>query len=685
MNRSLRNLLLLATLALCGDRAGATVKLPAIFSEHAVLLKAADVPVWGTAAPGEAVSVALGNATAATTAGTDGRWQVKLDLSGFDATPRELVVKGTNSVRVADVVVGEVWLASGQSNMEWVVYNTAEAKAAIAASRNPALRVFTVKKKASPVPLADCEGQWQLADPATTGSFTAVGYFFAASVQKYTQQPIGLLHASWGGTPIEAWTSTEALVANPALAEPSRRMQAAAAVFPEQVAAFARDYQTWAGKLGRADERRFEAKTVGGEAGATWRPVEFPNEFAAVGLPDAGTVWLRRKVDVPEAVTGISQGLDIGDPAGFYEVYWNGEKVAESNAQTGHRRPGTIYLRSEAIRAGASELLIRVFNPFGRGALKSDAQAPLRFAGQTFAGPWDVLVERELPPLTAEQRARIPAWPEQPIAGSLTAAFLFNGMIQPLIPYAIRGAIWYQGESNAGRGVQYATSFPLMITDWRTRWARGDFAFYWCQLANFGAKTTAADSPSGWADIREAQTFTQRLPKTGQAVLIEQGEELDVHPRAKREMGARLARLALARVYGRDLVDSGPTLAGAAIERGTIRLRFKNTAGGLVAQPLPATYRPRSTTPTVKPLPINSPGSDLQGFVICGADRKWVWAQARIEGDTVVVSSPEVPAPVAVRYAWAMNPTCNLANGAGLPAGPFRTDKFPLPTQDAKF
>jgi len=257
-------------------------------------------------------------------------------------------------------------------------------------------------------------------------------------------------------------------------------------------------------------------------------------------------------------------------------------------------------------------------------------------------------------------------------------------MIAPLVPYGIRGAIWYQGESNVLRAWQYRTAFVLQIQDWRAKWGIGDFPFYFCQLANDGPKQSVIVE-SGTAEVREAQSLALAQPNTGLVVLVDAGEADDVHPRNKEIVGSRLARLALARTYGRDLVAAGPTFRSMAVEGDRIRLTFSDLGGGLVARPVPATYQPRSTVDRSLPLVRNSPGSELEGFTICGADRKWFWAQARIDGAAVVVSSPSVPAPVAVRYAWAMNPTCNLYNAAGLPASPFRTDDFPLSSVGAKY
>ncbi|HEY8965234.1 MAG TPA: sialate O-acetylesterase, partial [Candidatus Methylacidiphilales bacterium] len=258
-------------------------------------------------------------------------------------------------------------------------------------------------------------------------------------------------------------------------------------------------------------------------------------------------------------------------------------------------------------------------------------------------------------------------------------SYLFNGMIHPLIPAAFAGVLWYQGEANTDHARQYQAAFSLMIADWRAKWGRGDFPFFFCQLPVFWFPDTdaVASVRSKWAEMREAQTRALALPNTGEAVLIDAGEAQDIHPADKATPADRLARLALARVYGKKIADAGPIFDSMGCEGSQIRIRFRHADGGLVAKPLPATYFPKSSEPKTLPLPVNSPGSEVQGFVLCGADGVWHWAMAKIDGDSVVVSSPEVPDPAEVRYAWAQFPACNLYNGAGLPAEPFRTDAFP--------
>jgi sialate O-acetylesterase len=292
--------------------------------------------------------------------------------------------------------------------------------------------------------------------------------------------------------------------------------------------------------------------------------------------------------------------------------------------------------------------------------------------------------EYEFPAIPAEKTAVAPQPPANPPGLHSVASFLFNGMVRPIIPYAIRGVIWYQGEANTGRACQYRTSFPLLISDWRKQWNQGDFPFYFCQLPIYRPKVSMPGE-SGWAELREAQSMALKLPNTGQAVTIDVGETGNLHPRNKKDVGERLALIALARDYGKAIPFSGPVYDSIKVESGKAILSFQHTDGGLTAKPLPQTDAVNSLTNETAPLVRNSPNSQLEGFAICGEDRKWVWADAKIDGNNVIVWSDKVPSPAAVRYAWADNPTCNLTNGPGLPASPFRTDDFPPVTLKGKY
>ena len=661
----------------------AEVTLAPLFRDGAVLQRDKPIPVWGRAAAGEKIEVRFRGQNAATVTGADGRWRVTLAPERGETRPAELVVAGQTTVRVADVLVGEVWLCSGQSNVEWMLSGADDFTAELARPANPLLRQFTVKRSAAKTPQEDCVGTWTSAGPETSARFSALAYHFGRKLQQELGVPVGVINASWGGTPLEVWLSERAVAADPDLHAAQMRALEREPRFAAELAAFAESGRAWDGKFQRADRTPTEPKA--------WTTVALPAGLANSKLPKSGAIWLRRTVRVPSRIEtiGLERGflVSFGAFAGFDQVYWNGTKIGESSWAKPPVNGGRRYAVPPALLQPGAEatLMIRIFNPLDTGFALTVPEGAA-FLADTFdlRGEWQVATEFALPELPAGALATYPR--NAPRAPTL-ASRMFNGLIAPFAGCALRGFIWYQGESNTGRSVQYATTFPALIRDWRAHWGDDDLPFYFCQLANANSKH-AQPRESGWAELREAQSRTLALPRTGQAVLIDVGEQDDLHPRNKREPAERLARLALAHDYGRKVATTGPMFAAATVEGATMRVRFASasTAGGLVARPLPESYRPRSTSPRTAPLRRHSPGGEVEGFAICGADRRWVWADAaRIDGDAVIVSSREVPAPVAVRYAWADNPTCNLYNGAGLPASPFRTDAFPLSTAAAKF
>lgn len=484
-----------------------------LFSDHAVLQRDKPVPIWGRADPGEKVTVTFAGQTRGATAGADGRWMVLLDALPATAQGTDLTLAGKNTLVLRDVVVGEVWLCSGQSNMEWPVSRSADAPREMAAANFPLLRHVKVERTVAekPADTAKTSG-WQSATPQTVGAFTAVGYFFARDLHQKLDVPIGLINSSSGGTPVEAWLSPAALASNPGFAVVHERWRQSIAEYPAAKAA----YDPW---------------------------------------------------------------------------------LAE-------------WTRAEA-------------------AAKAKGNAPHR--------DW----------LAKNPRRRAPRGPGDP----WTPTGLFNGMIHPLRPYALRGMLWYQGESNAERAGEYHAMFSAMITAWREHFGQGDFPFYWVSLANF----KVPDDPSGtsYAFLREAQTRTLALPATGQALAIDIGNPDDIHPTNKQAVGRRLALLARNRIY--DIIgdDTGPIFSEAVREGAGMRVRFTHAEGGLIAHEKP-----------------------LQSVELAGADRVFRPADGRIERDTLLVRSALVPQPVAVRYAWKNAPEANLYNGAGLPAVPFRSDEW---------
>ena len=511
----LAGLVFIGLLLAVSSAALAEVKLPAVIGSNMVLQREAKVPIWGTADPAEQVTVTLGDQHARATADDQGQWRVVLSPLKAGG-PLEMIVAGKNTIKLTNLLVGEVWVCSGQSNMGVPLRGAANAEEEIAAAEYPRIRLFTLNKGVTQKPRLDAHGEWVACSPKTAARFSAVGYFFGREIHKVLDVPIGLIDNSWGGTPAEAWTSRATLESRAELKPIIERYDQAMAVYPEAL-------------------KQYE------QAKVKWR-----------------------------------------------------EASAQAKAESKPAPPGPPAA------------------PFG----PDHHQSP---------------------------------------------AGLYNGMVMPVVPYAIRGVIWYQGEGNAGRAYQYRTLFPAMIEDWRRAWGQGDFPFLFVQLANF-QKRLAEPADSAWAELREAQLMSLKVPNTAMAVIIDTGEADNIHPKNKQDVGRRLALAAQATVYHQNVAYSGPVYDSMAVEDNKIRLRFQHVDGGLVAKG----------------------GDQLVGFAIAGEDRKFVWARASIEGDTIVVSSDQVAKPVAVRYAWADNPACNLFNQADLPASPFRTDQWPGVTAEAR-
>jgi sialate O-acetylesterase len=499
------------------SQAGAAVRLPAIFGDHMVLQQKQPDRIWGWADPGEEVTVAIEQQRKSTKAGPDGRWLIELEPMPAGG-PHTLTVAGKNEIRFEDVMVGEVWICSGQSNMEWPVSASYDPDLETRTAKYPKIRLITVPKVGTQEPQSDFNGRWQICSPEAVRDFSAVGYFFGRQLHQVLDVPIGLIDNAWGGSACEAWVRRDLLASD------------------ERYTAL---LQRWAETEKTYDPQKAAA--------------DFQLKLAA---------W----------------------------------KAAEEQA---------------------------------------------RAAGQ--------------------QPPQRPPQPANPLTGNSRPANIYNGMVKPILGYGIRGVIWYQGESNAGRAYQYRALFPLMINSWREEWKQGDFPFYWVQLADFrDEKSEPADSD--WAELREAQTMTMSaLPNTGEAVIIDLGEGQDIHPRNKQDVAKRLSRWALARDYGVSIPHRSPIYRSMEKQGNRIVVTLDHVGGGL------------RTFDTREP----------RGFAVAGSDRKFLWARASIVGsDKVEVWSEGITDPVAVRYAWADNPVNNVRSREGLPLTPFRTDDWPGITAD---
>ncbi|MEO6846508.1 MAG: sialate O-acetylesterase [Chthoniobacterales bacterium] len=666
-------------LSLSSDIASADVRLPGIISDHMVLLKSEKVPIWGMAAPGEEVTVTLDKATAKATAGADGKWKLALNLKDFAQGPFTMTVQGKNTLTISDVVVGEVWLAGGQSNMAFMLVYTVGGEDAVKAPTNPMIRQFYMRSGTSETAVDEFAGAWRLAEPGYKNSFSAVGYYFAKVLNTELNAPVGIINSSYGGTRIESWVSPETIEKTPILKTANEAALQYRKDYPAPFAAYKKDYAAWLKQTGREDHPVGDVKTFAEDPlpAEGWTVVPI-GTLVSPGFPINGAVWLRKDIEVPPDIAKTGTTLTLGVFEGFPSIYWNGKLIKQTTIENHPGTSGSVTtIPADLMKEGKNTLAIRLFAPGKPLAFPSAGSYP----GKGFTGDWAVHTEYTLPALTSEQLTAMPKLPDPPVPVDGLSGNIYNSMIWPLTNYAIRGMVWYQGESNAANAYDYRVLLPAMIEGWRKQWGRGDLPFYFCQLPTYYAKT-ALPVPDiyMWTTVRESQSKSLRVPKTGMAVLIDLGEAENLHPLDKREAGERLAALALANDYGKKVEASGPVYDSVKFEKGVAKVKFLH-AEGLVAKPLGATYvvNRMPKVPVTAPLVRNGPNGELEGFALCGEDKQWFWADAKVQGDSVVVWSDKVPAPVAVRYAWSANPTVNLYNGAGLPAAPFRTDDFPRP------
>jgi sialate O-acetylesterase len=642
---SLAGLVVASAACLAASAAHAAVTPNPLFADHAVLQQGTKVPVWGTADPGEAVTVEIAGKTASATAGADGKWLVHLPPMKAGG-PFTLAISGINRIIVTDVLVGEVWVCGGQSNMERQLglrvgqqpIDGWEKEAA--AARYPQIRHFGVAQEKSLTPLATVKGRWEVATPEAVKEFTAVGYFFGRDLYRARHVPIGLIHASWGGTPAEAWTSEAGLRPLPDFADVSEQLKTLIA----DPAAARRDYEArleaWfrANDSGSAEGRAWSDPAVDTES---WKTMTLPTLWEEAGEPDLnGVVWFRKTFDVspPAARAAAELQLDMVDDI---DTTWvNGVKVGTT---VGYNVVRKYPVPAGVLRPGRNVVAVRVLDTGGGGGIWGQEKLQVVLGGKApvqpidLAGPWRYRIGMNL--------ERGP-WPPAGVIGDVTTpAILWNGMIAPLLPYAVRGVIWYQGEANVRREQQYRTLFPATIADWRRAWGQ-DFPFLFVQIAPNHDMTP---------ELRDAQLAAwQHTPNTAMVVTMDCGDANDIHPTHKQPVGARLALAARALAYGERLEYSGPVFDSMKVAGGTAALHFTHLGGGLVAK--------------------GANGGALRGFTVAGADKAFHPARAVIRGKTVVVTSDAVAQPVAVRYGWANVPDGNLFNKAGLPASPFRTD-----------
>jgi sialate O-acetylesterase len=630
----------------------ADVRLPGIFGDNMVLQRDAQVAVWGWAGPGERVRVQPGwDSDGVETAGDEwGHWLVSvqtLDAGG----PYTLTVAGDTTVTLENVMVGEVWLCSGQSNMEWKVADTDGAREAIAAADEPSIRLCTVPNRRSLHPRIDCRARWVQCTPETVAGFSAVGYFFGRTLHEALDVPIGLISADWGGTPIEAWMSEDAIAEFgefaptlqiiEALRDPARRRDVVEAM----------DRKWWDNLDLLGPDAPGREWTGVGFRDDGWRTMRLPATWGPDDLGGFdGIARFRKAFPLPALWGGRPATLELGPIDDRDDTWVNGVHVGGMRAPGCWNTPRRYNVPAGVLRPGLNVIAVRVYDTGGLGGINGQPEQMVLTPAEgsdlmpiSLAGEW-------------RYRAGTPASTLPPLPSTVgvsqnTATVLYDGMIAPIVPYGIRGVVWYQGESNRRRPEQYRRLFPALIVQWRDAWGLGDFPFYYVQIAPFRYGGDRGEA----AALREAQLRTLAVPGTGMVVTTDIGDPDDIHPRNKQEVGRRLALWALAKTYGRsDVEPSGPIYRSMTVEGNAIRIAFDHVGGGLACH-----------------------GPALTDFRIAGRDQAFFDATARIDGDTVIVSSPQVPQPVAVRFGWEAAPEPNLFNADGLPASPFRTDAWP--------
>ncbi len=634
----------------------ANITLPKIFGDNMVLQRNKPISIWGWAAAGENVTVQFNAQIKSTKADNNGKWQVML-LPENAGGPFQLTVKGKNQVNIQNILVGEVWICSGQSNMEmpiegWGKINDYQQE--IAAANYPQIRHFKVPNTVSSTLKDDISGgDWKVCSPATAGDFSATAYFFARKLYNKLKVPIGLINTSWGGTQSEAWTSKHAF-------EQNAQMKYVA----DDMGNY--DIETLMKKRGEAVTKNIEkiqgsfdndANTTewknSGFDDSKWPVMKLPGLWESQGLPDLdGTVWFRKNIIIADADAGKAAVLELLMIDDNDETYVNGEKIGSTD---GYNTPRKYTIAAGILKAGKNTIAVKIGDTGGGGGIygpAADLKLTISNTIQSLAGDWAFRV------------AQLQAGSTN-VGPNDYPSLLFNAMLYPLVQYTIRGAIWYQGETNAGRAYQYRTAFPLMINDWRQHFKQADFPFLFVQLSTFGSATANSNNGSDWAELREAQAMTLSLPNTGMAVTTDIGNPADIHPKNKQDVGIRLADIALHDVYKKAGEYTGPMYKLMKTEGNKITLTFTHTGSGLL-------LKGTSTT--------------LNGFEIAGADKKFYKAKAVISGDKIIVSFDGIAQPVAVRYNWANDASAgNLFNKELFPAAPFRTDNWDGVTIKTKY
>ncbi|MVT09046.1 sialate O-acetylesterase [Chitinophaga tropicalis] len=650
MRFRIRTLLLFLTTFFVSQKfINAQIRLPNVFGDSMVLQRGIKIPVWGNSTPGAIVVAKLGNIQATAKADREGKWLLRFPVFK-EGGPYVLEVaesgKPDAGIRLKGILIGDVWLASGQSNMEWQVQQAKDAGKEIANANFPQIRFLVVEHSKQVRPQTDiAAGRWKVCDSGNVKDFSAVAYYFARKIHQDRRVPVGIIQSTWGGTPIEAWTSRDMLLTSPITREKTLSNDTLAPDREDFVQDSLNLVRFW-NIIYNPQNNTDKIVPATGYDDTDWTAVEMPNLVKGFGIGSyEGMVWLRKKITLPQSFEQKDLTINLGHPEMNYSLYFNGQEICKNvwNSSPTH----SYTIPANLVKNGENTIAVRIAMLWNGGGLNpaddiyiTDGSVKISLSGKWL---YKKDLETALPKILNYQ---------------YYPTVLFNTMINPVIPFGIKGFIWYQGESNAGAAYDYRKLFPMLITDWRKRWQQGDLPFLFVQLANY-MKTKPLPSESEWAELREAQSLTLSQPNTGMACIIDIGEANDIHPKNKQEVGRRLALIANKMVYKQEGIPSGPVYKNYRKEGNRIRISFTNIGLGLSTKD----------------------GKEVIGFAIAGTDKQFYWAKATIEGNEVIVYSDKVAEPVAVRYAWADNPECNLINSENLPAIPFRTDEWKGITQ----
>jgi sialate O-acetylesterase len=611
--------------------------------------------VWGRGAVGREVVVKLGTATERGRCSDDGRWRVTLPALSAGGPYTLSVACGETTITKSDILVGDVWLCSGQSNMAWSVEQSANAKAEVAAARYPEIRFITISRTTADEPRNSASGRWVKCSPETIGSCSAAAYYFARDQWKRHQIPIGLIVAPVGGSTIQPWIS-RGVLSDPELAKIAEKHDLWPADIHERDERFLQRYRQWVKDHFRVNQD--DQGVPKGWASAefqdeAWTSLKMPDFIERQGITFNGVFWLRRSVDIPVDWAGRDLVLNLGRLDDGDETYFNGEKIGEVTLD--HAIVPSLVDRSYVIpgrlvQSGRAIIAIRIADFSGSGGMNPENKQ-LDLKGE---GNFEARIELKGNWKYSEEQAVAGFLPPVPVRDQETSQF-FNGMIAPLAPYTLKGVLWYQGESNSGDPLAYRELFPMLIQDWRQQWGDASLPFLFVQLAGFDPRNLRAlDDPNAhsyWVYLREAQAMALTIPSTEMATAIDLGDAKDIHPSNKQEVGRRLSFCADRVAHGLPVDCGGPRFASASFEGDRAVVKFTRADGGLRAEGV------------------------VMGFALAGEDRKFHWGRAELRGDTAEVTSSRVPHPVSIRYAWQDDPSsANLKAASGLPAEPFRTD-----------